>query len=81
MTVNIRFICSEIVGNARRGAYEIKEPADVATLMACAAAENGTFIDNYQDYVIYLVNGARASAETMLKDGDQLTVLRMAHGG
>lgn len=81
MTVNIRFLCSEIVGGARKGTYELAEPADVASLMEHAAAENGTFIDHYQDYVIYLVNGAPATAKTVLKDGDQLTVLRKVFGG
>ena len=81
MTVNIRFLCSEIVGNARKGAYDIAAPADVASLMTQAAAENGTFIDNYQDYVIYLVNGAPAKADAQLKDGDQVTVLRKVIGG
>ena len=81
MIVNVRFICKEIVGDARKGAYEIAEPADVAALMDVAAKENGSFIAHYPDYLIYLVNGSPATAATVLKDGDQLTVLRKVLGG
>ena len=81
MIVNARFFCREIVGNARAGAYEVAKPMNVASFMEYAAAENGTFLANYQDYLIYLVNGTRAMPETQLCDGDTLTVLRMVIGG
>ena len=81
MTVYVRFLCAEIVGEARRGAYTLPDAADVAALMDCAAKENGTFIEHYQDYLLYLVNASPASAATLLHDGDRVTVLRRVHGG
>ena len=81
MRVNIRFVCREIVGQARAGDYEMGEGETVAQLMAAAAEENGTFIENYGEHVIYLVNNRPATAETVLREGDQLIVLRKVHGG
>ena len=81
MTVNMRFVCSEIVGEARTGAYLLEEGDTVAKLMASAAAENGTFIENYGEHVIYLVNDRPAANETVLREGDRVIVLRKVHGG
>jgi len=81
MTVNLRFVCREIVGEARTGAYPLEEGGTVARLMAAAAAENGTFIESYRAHVIYLVNDRPATEQTPLKDGDRVTVLRKVHGG
>ena len=81
MTVNVRFVCREIVGPARPGAYALAEGATVAQLMASAAAENGTFIENGMEHVIYLVNGRPAAQGTVLREGDQVIVLRKVYGG
>ena len=81
MNVNMRFVCREIVGEVRSGIYALEEGGTVAQLMAAAAAENGTFIENYADHVIYLVNNRPATGLTGLRDGDQVIVLRKIHGG
>ena len=81
MTVKLRFICREVVGNARSGDYTVADGSSVEKLMENAAAENGTFIDNYLDHVIYMVNSRPASRQTILNDGDSVTVLRKVHGG
>ena len=49
--------------------------------MAVAAAENGTFIENYADHVVYLVNNKPATPQMTLHEGDHVIVLRKAHGG
>ena len=81
MKINVRFVCAEIVGNARQGEYEVPEGAAVGQFMALAAAENGTFVENYLDHVIYLIGHKPARVESVLKEGDSLMVLRMVHGG
>ena len=81
MTVTMRFVCREVVGEARTGAYVLKDGETVAQLMASAAAENGTFIENYSKHVIYLVNDRPATEQTALTDGDRVIVLRKVHGG
>ena len=81
MTVNMRFVCREIVGPARAGDYSLEDGETVGQLMAVAAAENGTFIENYADHVVYLVNNKPATAQLTLHEGDHVIVLRKAHGG
>ena len=81
MTVTVRFVCQEVVGDARPGAYILMDGGTIAQLMELAAKENGTFINNYEDYVIYSVNHRFATPQTTLQDGDNVTVLRKVFGG
>ena len=81
MTVRVRFVCFEVVGNARAGEYALDEGDTVARLMEKAAAENGSFVENYMDYLVFLINDKAAKPDAELHDGDRLTVLRMAYGG
>ena len=81
VTVIVRFVCREIVGDARSGAYTLMDGGIIAQLMDIAAKENGTFINNYEDYVLYMVNHRPATPRTTLHDGDSVMVLRKAHGG
>ena len=81
MTVSVRFVCSEVVGNARAGAYTLDEGGTVSGLMEKSAAENGSFVENYMDYLVFLINDKAAKPDAVLHDGDRLTVLRMAYGG
>ena len=81
MTVRVRFVCFEVVGNARAGEYVLDAGDTVARLMEKAAAENGTFVEIYMDYLVFLVNDKSAKPDAVLHDGDRLTVLRMAYGG
>ena len=81
MTVSVRFVCFEVVGSARAGEYRLDEGGTVAQLMEQAAAENGGFVENYMDYLVFLLNDKSAKADAVLHDGDRLTVLRMAYGG
>ena len=81
MTVNVRFVCNEVVGDARPGAYTLPDGATIADLMKQAADENGSFVDGYMDHLIFLINSRPATAGDMLHDGDRLNVLRMIFGG
>lgn len=81
MTVYLRFLCGEIVGPARRGAYTVEEGSSVAQLMAAAAAENGTFREDYLRFLIFQVNGRLAAQDSVLHEGDRVTALRLAYGG
>ena len=81
MTVQLRFLCGEIVGPARPGAYTVVEGSTVAQLMAAAAAENGTFREGYLGFLLFLVNGRFAAKDCVLHEGDRVTALRLAYGG
>ncbi|MBR6259597.1 MAG: MoaD/ThiS family protein [Oscillospiraceae bacterium] len=81
MKINVHFYCSRIVGKAREGEYEVPEGADIAAVMQAAADENGTFIEDYMKYLTFVRNSKAAPADTVLSDGDRLTVLMQAYGG
>lgn len=81
MKVSVRFICSEIVGNARNGEYELKEPATVGDLMKVAEEQNKTFRPDYEQHVIFMVNSRSATPQTVLAENDHVTVLRLVYGG
>ena len=81
MKINAKFLCREVVGQARNGEYEIPDGADIAEFMRIAAEENGTFVKNYPDFAIYVVNNAPAVPETVLHEGDRLMALMRIYGG
>ena len=81
ITVNVRFLCREAVGNARNGEYLLPDPCTVREFMERAEAENKTFVKDYMEHVLFMVNGKRAEAETALKNGDQIMVLSVVYGG
>ena len=81
MTVYLRFLCGEIVGSARPGAYHVEAGSTVAQLMAAAAAENRTFREGYLDFLLFQVNGRFAAQDCVLHEGDRVTALRLAYGG
>ncbi len=81
MKVSVRFICSEIVGNARNGEYELPERGTVSDLMKIAEEQNKTFLPDYAQHVIFMVNSKRALPETVLSENDSVTVLRLVYGG
>ena len=81
MKVNIKFYCREVVGQAYSGEYEVEAGIDIAHLMEYAANKNGTFCDGYLEHMIFLLNSKPAKLDSVLNDGDTVTVLRKAYGG
>ncbi len=81
INVNARFQCREVVGDARNGEYLLPDRCTVREFMEHAAEENGTFVDNYMDFVLFIVSGKIANADTVLEDSDSIKVLGMVYGG
>lgn len=81
ISVNVRFFCTEITGNARNGEYVLPDHSTIGELMSRAEKENGTFAENYMADVLFIVNGKLANADTVLKDADQLKVMGFVYGG
>lgn len=80
MTVKVRFICRELVGDIANGEYEIPEESTVGEAMEIFRPM-GKFVENYPNFMLFMVNGKAATLQTELKDGDNLMVLRRIIGG
>lgn len=81
ISVQARFLSKDVTGNARNGEYLVPDPCTVGEFMNIAAAENGSFVENYMDFVLFMVNGRSADADTVLHDSDQIKVLAFVYGG
>lgn len=81
INVNVRFFCREVSGDARNGEYRIPADSTVGDLIRFAAKENGTFVEDYMKFLLFMVNGKRAEENTVLKESDRVTVLRLVYGG
>ena len=83
MSINVkaRFSCPEATGDARNGEYRLPDNCTVKEFMELAAAENGTFAENYMEFVLFVVNGKTAQPDTVLNDSDTIRILGMVYGG
>lgn len=81
MTVNVNFYTREVTPNAKNGPLEVADGATVADMMATAAEKYGGFVENYNDYVIFMVNAKAGQLNTVLCEGDKINVLRRIFGG
>lgn len=81
ITVNVRFLCREVVGDARNGEYIVPDQCTLGELLDIAAKENGTFVQDYANNVLYILNGKLAEAKAVLKSSDQVKVAGIIYGG
>lgn len=80
MKVNIKFICREMVGEKPSGDYELPEGSSIADALERLNAQ-GTFVKDYLNFMIFMVNSKPAQSDRVLQDGDTLMVLRKIIGG
>ena len=82
MQVDVTFICPEIVGPLRNGAYEVPEGTTISELLEISSSESSVKLsDTVTDYVIFLKNGKQVAADAALSGGDKVFVLRRVFGG
>ena len=82
MQVEAKFICAEIVGPLRDGAYEIPEGATVSDLLECCRAEcPNSHPISWASQLMFLKNGMQAQMDTQLSPGDKVHFLRKIFGG
>ncbi len=82
MQIEVRFVCPEVLGILKSGAYEVAEGASISDLMdVCIKAGEGTVRDDFVNYVIFLKNNKPAYSDTVLEAGDKVMVLRKIYGG
>lgn len=80
MKVTIKFICREMVGDKPGGDYELPEGCSIAEALERLNTE-GTFVKDYLNFMIFMVNSKPAQSDRVLCDGDTLMVLRRIIGG
>ena len=82
MQVEAKFICAEIVGPLKDGAYDIPEGSTISDFLECCRAECP---DRPQksgaDQLMFLKNGVQAQLNTPLSSGDKVHFLRKIFGG
>lgn len=81
ISVDVRFLCREVVGSARNGEYLLPEGSTLEDLMNFAAEENKSFVNDYMNNVLFILNGKLAEADKVLKDADQVKVAGIVYGG
>ena len=82
MTIEARFLSSDIAGKLRDGPYELPEGATVAALMETARSEAGLELTEEQkNSYVFVLDNAPAFYETKLHDGGMLRVMFKILGG
>ena len=82
MRIEAKFICPEIVGPLRSGAYEVPEGAAISDLLAISRAEHyGQAPECGKDFLLFLRNGKPAQVDTKIAPGDKIHILREVFGG
>jgi len=82
MQVEAKFVCAEVVGPLRSGAYEIPEDSDISDLLkTCLAECPGQDRGNMEEMLIFLRNGKPAQPDTILAEGDKIDILLKVFGG
>ncbi len=79
MKVSFRFMCKEIVGDAENKAYDVPDGCTIEK--ALEVINDGSFVDNYLNFMLIMKNSKAAKATDELVDGDNVMVLRKVHGG
>ena len=69
-----------MVGEKPSGDYELPEGSSIADALERLNAQ-GTFVKDYLNFMIFMVNSKPAQSDRVLRDGDTLMVLRRMIGG
>ncbi len=83
MRIYLRTVCPEILGECPSAWYELENCSNAfEALLICLKQYGGNDV-KYEslDRLIFMLNGKHISSDTMVKDGDQLMVLRPVYGG
>jgi sulfur carrier protein ThiS len=82
LQIEVQFICPEIVGPLRSGAYDVPENTTISELLEISSSECSCKLsENVLDYLLFLLNGKSAQPDAKLTHGDKLYVLRTVFGG
>ncbi len=79
MKVNFRFMCKEITGNAENKAFDLPDGCTIEK--AFEIINDGSFVENYLNFMLIMKNSKAAKPGDLLSDGDNVMVLRKVHGG
>ena len=77
MTITLKLLCRETVGELPDGDYEVPEGATASEALACCAGLPRVPAGS----VMFMRNGKHVQPDAPLSDGDTLLVLRPLRGG
>ena len=77
MTITLKLLCRETVGELPDGDYEVPEGATASEALACCAGLSRERAEG----LMFLCNGKHVQPDAPLSDGDKLMVLRPLRGG
>ena len=83
MTIQLKTVCPEQIGELPNGAYEVPDGSTAAeALQACMrAAGLEPLPPEREEKLLFLRNSQHIRPETPLQDGDRLMILRPLTGG
>ena len=83
MTIRLKTVCPEQIGELPDGAYEAPDGCTAAeALRACMLSAGLEPLQPEREAkLLYMCNSRHVRPETPLRDGDRLTVLRPLAGG
>ena len=82
MTIEARFLSSDIAGKLRDGPYDLPEGATVGTLMETAGSEaNIELTEDQKNSYVFVLDNTPAFNDTKLHDGGMLRVMFKILGG
>ena len=83
MTIRLKTVCPERIGELADGAYEVPDGSTAAqALRACMRAGGMEPLDPEQEpQLLFMCNSRHIRPETPLQDGDRLMILRPLTGG
>ena len=83
MNIYVKTVCPEVLPTVRDGEYEVPERATAESVVERCLELCGRegVPGDYKSRLLYLRNGNRADATTVLQEGDKLYLLRPLYGG
>ena len=82
MKISIRFLCVDVPPDKSRGELELPDGASIGAALERCVMEYGLEISADElKKSMFLINKSAVAADSVLNDGDLLTVMRTLAGG
>ncbi len=83
MKIRVKAVCPEVLPTVQDGEYEVPANVSAEEVVEICLEKWGRegVPEDYKSRLLYLRNGCRADAATVLKEGDKLYLLRPVYGG
>ena len=83
MKIRVKAVCPEVLPTVKDGEYEVPDNITAGEAMEICLDICGRegMQQDYASRLLYLLNGNRANAASVLHEGDKLYLLRPVYGG